>query len=447
MNVLAFQIRRQRLLDQMQANGGGIAILATAPEATRNSDNLYTFRHDSYFYYLSGFAEPEAILVLHATADTKRAILFCRDKDPEREIWDGFRYGPQAAQEIFGFDEAHSVSACAQIMPDLLADAGTLYHRYGHSVALDLQLQEWLRSVASKSRSGISTPIRGIDVLALIDEMRLFKDDAEIALLRESAHIAAIAHNRAMRAVKPGMHEYELEAEILHECKRRGAKSLSYDPIVATGANACVLHYSANDALIQNGDLILIDAGCEYASYASDITRSFPANGRFSSAQAALYSLVLAAQQAALDCAQPGRRYLDGHDAAVRVLTSGMLELGLLQKDKVGSLDDAIASLAYKQFYMHGTGHWLGLDVHDTGRYRMTERVGDEKPYRQLEAGMVITIEPGLYVRPAEGVPEQYWNIGIRIEDDILITPNGHDNLSHEAVKSIAEIESLMQGK
>jgi Xaa-Pro aminopeptidase len=302
--------------------------------------------------------------------------------------------------------------------------------------------------VRARARSGVRAPAAAIDLVPLLDEMRLFKDAGEIATMRRAAAISAGAHRRAMRAVRPGMREYEIEAELLHEFRRHGAQSPAYPPIVAAGANACVLHYFANDALCRDGDLLLIDAGCELDSYAADITRTFPVGGRFSGPQRDLYELVLAAQAAALEHVRPGRRYQDGHDAAVRVLTGGMLALGLLDRDKVGSVDDAIAAKAFQRFYMHSTGHWLGLDVHDAGYYRDVQAAPDEqgqRPYRILRPGMTLTVEPGIYVRPAEGVPEQYWNIGIRIEDDVAVTPDGHTVLSADAPKTVAEIEAEMR--
>jgi Xaa-Pro aminopeptidase len=444
-STASFISRRKQLLAHMQAQGGGVAIIATAQEMLRNNDNTFPFRHDSYFYYLSGFTEPEALIVLVADGSNQRSILFCREKNLEREIWDGFRYGPAAAQAHFGFDAAFAIDALTAEMPNILADAANLFYCSGVDRQLDTQLQSWLEVIRSKSRSGILAPDTTINVRSVLDEMRLFKEAAEITLMQNAASISGVGHARAMRAAKPGMYEYELEAELLHAFRRQGSQAPAYGSIVATGANACVLHYQSNAAQISDGDLILIDAGCEFDSYASDITRSFPANGKFSAAQKTLYELVLAAQQAALACARPGSRYMDGHDAAVKVLTQGMLDTGLLNKNKVGSLDDAIANNAFRQFYMHGTGHWLGLDVHDVGSYREANKVGTERPYRKLEAGMVITIEPGIYVRPAEGVPEQFWNIGIRIEDDILITADGHLNLSRDTPKTVTEIESEMK--
>ncbi|MES2103476.1 MAG: aminopeptidase P N-terminal domain-containing protein [Pseudomonadota bacterium] len=444
MNIESFISRRNKLLALMQEQGGGVAVIPTAREMTRNSDNHFPFRHDSYFYYLSGFSEPEAVIVLVAGPTGNRSILFCREKNLEREIWDGYRFGPEAASEQFGFDAAHACEALDTEMPRYLEDANTLFYSTGADNNLDAQMQNWLQAVRSKSRSGVTAPEKTVNVRCLLDEMRVFKDDREITLLQHAAIISGAAHARAMRFTQPGRYEYELEAELLHEFRRRGSQAPAYSSIVAAGANACVLHYQANNAQIKDGDLVLIDAGCELDSYASDITRTFPANGKFSGPQKALYELVLAGQQAALDCAHPGSRYMDGHNAAVRVLTQGMLDTGLLDKDKVGNVDDAIASGAFRQFYMHGTGHWLGLDVHDAGSYREAEKNGDEKPWRKLEAGMVLTIEPGIYVRPAQDVPEEYWNIGIRIEDDVLITADGHLNLSRDTPKTVADIEAEM---
>lgn len=438
--------RRNALLRQMQAQGGGIAILSTSREMTRNSDCFFPFRHDSYFYYLSGFTEPDAVLVLSA-GKTCQSILFCREKNPEREIWDGFMYGPEAAQKKFGFDAAYTSAELEQKLSELLADAPAVFHTQGYHTHLDDQLQRSLNIVRGKSRSGITAPSLTIDLHSILDEMRLFKDASEIALMQKAASISSEAHRRAMQITCPGMYEYELEAEMLHEFRRQGAQSPAYGSIVATGTNACILHYSANNAKIKDGDLILIDAGCEFDSYASDVTRTFPASGKFSKPQKVLYELVLAAQSAALQHAKVGAGYQDGHHAAIRVLTDGMLETGLLDKNKVGSLEDAITTNAYREFYMHGTGHWIGMDVHDVGNYReQTAPPGStEKPYRKLEPGMALTVEPGIYVRPAEGVPEQYWNIGIRIEDDVIITKKGPLNLSVDTPKTVKEIEAVMK--
>jgi Xaa-Pro aminopeptidase len=428
----------------MREQGGGVAIIPTAPEVMRNADADYPYRHDSYFYYLTGFTEPEATLVLIAGA-TDQAILFCREKNEEREIWDGYRYGPAAAKEIFGFDAAYAIDTIDTELPKLMANVNALFYALGSSQKLDAQIQAWLNSVRAQARAGITSPSKAVDIRVLLNDMRLIKDEHEIAIMQRAADISSHAHARAMRTSKAGLREYHLEAELLHEFRSQGSQFPAYGSIVATGANACVLHYRAGDAELRDGDLVLIDAGCELDSYASDITRTFPVNGKFSSPQKALYELVLNAQAAAIAVTAPGKRFTDGHDAALKVLAQGMLDTGLLNKNKVGSLDDVIANGDYRQFYMHRTGHWLGMDVHDVGDYRDHVPEGEQKPWRTLMPGMVLTIEPGIYVRPAEGVPKEFWNIGIRVEDDALVTASGCDILTHKAPKTIAEIEAVMR--
>jgi len=446
MTTASFTARRARLIAQMQAKGGGVAIIPTAHEVMRNRDADYPYRHDSYFYYLSGFTEPEAVVVLIAgPGKESRSILFCRDKNLEREIWDGYRYGPDAARQEFGFDEAFAVDTLDKEMPQLLADAPAVFYALGHDTKRDAQLQGWLQSVRALGRSGITAPSSIVDVNVLLDEMRLFKDADEIAIMKRAGIISAEAHCRAMRLSRPGLREYHLEAELLHEFRNNGSQYPAYGSIVATGANACVLHYRAGDAELKDGDLVLIDAGCELDSYASDITRTFPANGKFSGPQKELYEIVLAAQDAAIADTRPGKRFMDGHDAAVRVLAQGMLDTGLLDKNKVGSLDDVIAKGDYRQFYMHRTGHWLGMDVHDVGEYRDPATADGDKPWRTLQPGMVLTVEPGIYVRPGEGVPEKYWNIGIRIEDDAHVTSTGCEILTTAVPNKVADIEALMR--
>ena len=437
-----FEQRRQRVLAAMQP--GAVAVLPTAPEALRNGDAEYPYRHDSYFYYLSGFTEPDAVLVLVAARGEAPAqsILFCRAKNLEREIWDGFRHGPDGARATFHFDAAFPIEELDGEMTRLLADAPALWYALGHSAALDTQIKTWLAGVRRLARSGVTAPPAFHDLLVLLDEMRLLKDESEQATMLRAAQISGRAHARAMAAARPGVFEYELEAELLHEFRRSGAQSPAYTSIVAAGANACVLHYIANNAQSRDGDLVLIDAGCELDGYASDLTRTFPVNGRFTGPQRALYELVLAAQRAALDAALPGRPYTDMHDAAVKVLAGGMLELGLIDKSKAGNVDDVIAERLHQPFYMHGTGHWLGMDVHDVGAYRDVHQAG--KPSRPLQPGMVVTVEPGIYVRPAAGVPAQFWDIGIRIEDDVLITQHGHRILSDNAPKTVAEVEAAV---
>ena len=437
--------RRARVLAQMHAQGGGVAILPTAPEVMRNADADYPYRHDSYFYYLTGFTEPEATLVLVAGQED-RTILFCREKNEEREIWDGYRYGPEAAREALGLDAAYPIASIDTELPTLMANASALFYALGSNSHLDEQVKGWLNAVRAQARAGVTAPSAAIDIRVILNEMRLVKDAHEIAIMQRAADIAAEAHARAMRCSRAGLREYHLEAELLHEFRRNGSQFPAYGSIVAAGSNACVLHYRAGDAELRDGELVLIDAGCELDSYASDITRTFPVNGKFSGPQKTLYEIVLDAQYAAIAATRPGARFTDGHDAALRVLAQGMLDTGLLDKNKVGSLDDVIANGAYRQFYMHRTGHWLGMDVHDVGDYRDPAPAGAEKPWRTLAPGMVLTIEPGIYVRPAEGVPEAFWHIGIRIEDDALVSAEGCELLTRKAPKTVAEIEAVMKG-
>ena len=421
--------RRAGLAQAMQ---GGIAVLPTAPERVRNRDTHYPYRYDSHFYYLSGFPEPEAVLVIVAGAQP-RSLLFCREKNEERETWDGFRFGPEAAQERFGFDEAHPIAALDAKLTELLADQPALYYPVGADAAWDARAIGWLNAVRAQARAGIGAPERVQDVRALVDEMRLVKDAHELGLMRRAAAISALAHRRAMQAARAGRFEYELEAELLHEFRRSGAQFPAYWPIVASGANACVLHYVSNDAALRDGDLVLIDAGCELAGYASDITRTFPVGKRYSPAQREVYELVLAAQAAAMQKVRAGAAWNDPHDAAVRVLAQGMLDLKLL----CGGLDEVLEKETYKRFYMHRTGHWLGLDVHDPGDYK---RAGK---WRALAPGMVLTVEPGLYIRAADDVPDRLRGIGVRIEDDVLVTGNGCEVITAATPKSIADIEAL----
>ncbi|GAB1577901.1 aminopeptidase P N-terminal domain-containing protein [Bordetella petrii] len=440
-DIAPYADRRRRLSEQLRAAGGGIAILATAPHAVRNRDTEYPYRHDSDFFYLTGFTEPEAWLVLVAGA-SDRAILFCRAKHPEQEIWEGYRCGPEAAMERYGFDEAHAIDELDDMLPALLLDQPTLYRPFAAGGHVERRLRRWQGEAEQQGRGRRRPPARIQDLRPLLADMRLVKDAGEIAAMRQAARISAGAHARAMRAARPGMHEYELEAELLYEFRRHGAQAPAYPGIVATGANACVLHYAAGDAVLRDGELVLIDAGCEYDSYAADITRTFPANGRFNGPQRALYDLVAAAQEAAVQATAPGRSWNDGHDAAVRVLAQGMLDEGLLQ----GTLDGVLESGAYARFYMHRTGHWLGLDVHDAGDYRAGDSApGAERPWRALEPGMVLTIEPGIYVREADDVPRRFWDIGIRIEDDALVTAEGCELMTRGVPVQAREIEALMR--
>ena len=429
--------RRSRLASQMQR---GIAVVQTAPEVARNADAHYPYRFGSHFYYLTGFDEPDAVLVLMASPDAPGngapySILFCREKNLEREIWDGYRHGPETAREKFGFDAAYPISQLEEKLIELIGNQPVLFTLLGQDAAWDARMLQLRAKVQEKVRSGVSAPDEIRDVRVLLDEMRLIKDEVELGIMRRAAKISAHAHARAMQATRPGMMEYQIEAELLHEFRRHGAQAPAYTSIVAGGGHACVLHYVSNNAALREGDLLLIDAACELDGYAADITRTFPVNGRFSPAQKDVYEIVLAAQHAALEASRPGKHWNDPHEAALRVIAQGLLDLRLCS----GSLEGVLESEGYKRFYMHRTGHWLGMDVHDVGDYK----IGVD--WRKLQPGMVLTVEPGCYIRPADDVPPALWNIGIRIEDDVAITAQGNEVLSAAAPKTVAEIEALMK--
>lgn len=432
--------RRAQLMREMQALGGGVALIPTALEVTRNADSHYDFRPDSTFFYLTGFTEPEALLLLIATPNECKSILFCRTKNETREIWDGYRFGPFAAQSHFAVDEALPIDELAVHLPKLLANQPAIFAPLLENSALDIIVRDALNAARAASRSGATAPATLRDVYALTDEMRLHKDADELAWLRAAGQISAAGHVKAMQTCRVGMVETDLEAEILYSFARAGAQHAAYSSIVATGANACVLHYRAGLSPLKDGDLCLIDAGAEYGYYAGDITRTFPVNGKFSAPQRAVYEVVLAAQQAAIDATRIGATFIAPHDAAVRVLTQGLLDLGLLK----GNLEDAIANRAYQPFYMHRTGHWIGLDVHDCGAYSAGQADG-QPIWRTLQSGMMLTVEPGLYIRPAADVPEKYWNIGIRIEDDCIVTDDGCELTTRNAPVTINEIEYVMK--
>jgi Xaa-Pro aminopeptidase len=455
-----FAARRARIAAAMQAAGGGIAIVPTAPERPRNGDSDHPYRHGSDFHYLTGFAEPGAWLIV---ASDGRSTLLCRPKDAEREMWDGLRLGADAAPAALGVDEAFTLDRLDQTMVERLADQPAVWFPF-EAPGLGAQIDGWLERVRAKSRLGVEAPRAQCDLGPVLAAMRVVKDAAELATMRRAAAISAGAHVRAMRFcaarfagdAHAAIPEYEIEAELLHEFRRHGSDGPAYGSIVAAGANACVLHYVPGATPLKPGELCLIDAGCELDGYASDVTRTFPADGRFSAAQRELYDIVEAAQQAAVAATRPGARLRDGHAAAVRVLAQGMLDTGLLDRKAVGDVDAVIESAAYRKFYMHGTGHWLGRDVHDVGDYQQADEAPVEqpdwqggtvvkKPSRRLEPGMVVTIEPGLYVRPAEGVPERFWNIGIRIEDDAVVTSDGCELISRGVPVAAAEIEALMR--
>ncbi|WP_375792729.1 Xaa-Pro aminopeptidase [Nitrosomonas sp. PY1] len=426
--------RRQLFAQHMQT---GIAVIPTAPERIRNRDAHYPYRFDSYFYYLSGFTEPEAVLVIVAKTDKapEKHILFCRAKDKEREIWDGYRYGPEAAKEVFSFDETYPVTQLDEILPTLLANQTVIYTALGHDSSWDQRVIRWMNQVRDQIRTGVMAPERITDCRVILDEMRLIKSSEELQVIQEAANISVQAHQCAMQTTKPDKYEYEIEAELLYTFNRLGARFPAYTSIVAGGANACVLHYVENTAKLKSGDLLLIDAGCELHGYASDITRTFPINGKFSAAQKDIYQLVLNAQTAAIAQVKPGNLWNDPHQAALRVLAQGFIDLGLCH----GSLDAVLESEDYKRFYMHRTGHWLGMDVHDAGQYKQYGA------WRALQSGMVLTVEPGCYIRADDKVAEHFWNIGIRIEDDVVVTASDHHILTAAAPKTIADIEELMQ--
>ena len=427
-----FARRRKQLMRMMGQDA--IAILPTAPERLRNRDVEYPYRCDSDFYYLTGFAEPEAVAVLVPGRPQGEYILFCRERDPVMETWNGRRAGTEGAVDGFGADDAFPIDDIDEILPGLLESRERVFYTMGASADFDTRVINWVREIRNRARSGVHAPDEFVALDHLVHDMRLYKSRSEIKQMRTAANIAAAAHQRAMRVCRPGMMEYEIEAEFLHEFRRHGCEP-AYGSIVGGGDNGCVLHYRENDAELRDGDLLLIDAGAEYQYYASDITRTFPVNGRFSEPQRLLYQLVLDAQLAAIAEVAPGNHWNAPHDAAVKVLTKGLVKLGLLKGRPAQLIKDG----AYRRFYMHRTGHWLGMDVHDVGDYK----VGEE--WRVLEPGMVLTVEPGLYIpKGSKGVAKKWQGIGIRIEDDVLVTKDGHEVLSKAAPKGVDEIEALM---
>lgn len=428
-----FARRRRDLMATMSKNS--IAIVTSAPEQVRSRDTYFPYRQDSNFFYLTGFAEPEAVLVLIPKRPQGQYILFCRERDRAREIWDGYRAGPEGARELHGADDAFPIADIDEILPGLLEGRDRVYYALGRNRTFDTRLLDWIDGIRARARSGAVPPDEFVDLDHLVHESRLFKSAAEIKVMRKAGTISARAHCRAMRAARPGLYEFQLQAEIEHAFASEGARHPAYGSIVGGGANACVLHYVENSAALLDGDLVLIDAGCEYQHYAADITRTFPVNGRFSAPQQALYEVVLAAQIAAIDAARAGNHWDEPHRVTVQIITQGLVDLGLLK----GNVDELIARNAHAEFYMHRAGHWLGMDVHDVGDYKV------DNEWRLLEPGMVMTVEPGIYVAPDNRKVAKKWRgIGIRIEDDVLITRKGPEVLTAGVPKAVADIEHLM---
>lgn len=432
MDKTEFKKRRQQLINLMGA--GSMAILPAAPVRIRNREVHYPYRQDSNFYYLTGFPEPEALAVIVPHREQGQYILFCREKDPEKETWHGRRVGLEGACEHYGADDAFPITDVDDIVPGLMESCRRLYYPMGYYQEFDEKIMEWMNQLRGRARAGVVAPKEMVTLDHVLHEMRLCKSAAEIEVIRTAAAVTIRAHQRAMQFCRPGLFEYQLEAEISHEFLQSGCRSPAYPAIVGGGKNACILHYTDNSEVLNEGDLVLIDAGAEWDYYAADITRTFPVNGHFTKPQQLIYELVLKAQRAAIDKIYPGRHWNEPYEAAVEVVTKGLIELGLL----VGKLDVLIEEEAYKRFYMHRIGHWLGMDVHDPGEYKVDE------VWRTLKPGMVMTVEPGIYIPAAEDIAKDWWNIGVRIEDNVLVTEGGHEILTAALPKTVAEIEALM---
>ena len=433
MDIKEFKRRRKRLMDMI--GDESIAILPTASVHIRNNDVEFPFRPDSDFYYLTGYPEPEAVAVIIPDRPHGEYVLFCRERDAKKETWDGKRAGLEGACEIYGADDAFPIEDMDDILPNLLEDRERIFYTMGNDAVFDQRVLSWVNEVRDKARAGINAPDEFISLTHILHDMRLYKSRQEISAMRKAARISAVAHKSAMQACQPGLMEYQVEAELVHKFMQQGARISAYPSIVGGGANSCILHYTDNNDELKDGDVLLIDAGAEYEGYASDITRTFPVNGKFTQAQKDIYQVVLNAQLAAIEQVKPGNHWNDPHKAAIKAVTQGLVELGIL-KGKVGTL---IKEQAYAKYYMHRTGHWLGMDVHDVGDYK----VGGD--WRMLEPGMVLTVEPGLYLPAStKGLAKKWWNIGVRIEDDVLVTKDGYDVLSKDTPKTIDEIEALM---
>ncbi len=433
MNSKEYQRRRKKLMDLMGHDS--VAIIPTNQVYIRNRDVEFPFRPDSDFYYLTGYPEPEAVAILIPDREQGEYVLFCRQNDPHLEIWNGRRSGLDGAVNEYGANDSFPIEDLDEIVPGLLENCSRVYYTMGNNTALDQRVMGWVNQVRKRARAGVNAPDEFISLNHYVHEMRLYKSRSEIAAMRKAAKISAKAHRRAMQVCKPGMYEYQIEAELKYIFTQGGARHVAYPPIVGSGANSCILHYTENNSQMRDGEMLLIDAGSEYQGYASDISRTFPINGKFSNVQKQVYEIVLRAQHAAIKKVKPGNHWNEPHEAAIEILTEGMLELGILR----GKTKQLIKDQTYAKYYMHRTGHWLGMDVHDVGDYKV------EGEWRTFEAGMVLTVEPGIYM-PAgsKDLPRKWWNIGIRIEDDVLVTANGNEILSKDAPKTIEEIEALM---
>lgn len=428
-----FSRRRTRLMADMEPDS--IAIIPSANEIIRNNDVHYPFRQDSDFYYLTGFNEPDAVAVLAPGREHGEYILFCRDRDPKRELWDGYRAGPEGAIAGYNADDAFPTCDIDDILPGLIEGKSRVYYAMGRHKQFDAQVMNWVNSIRANARQGAHPPGEFIDLDHLLHDLRLYKSAAEVKVMKEAGRVSAEAHKRAMRYVSAGMYEYELEAEIMHEFARNGARLSAYSSIVGGGKNACILHYIDNNQKLKKDDLVLIDAGCELDYYAADITRTFPVSGRFTEAQKTIYNIVLEAQIAAIDAIKLGNHWNDPHDETVRVISQGLIDLGLIR----GTLADVIENESYKKYYMHRAGHWLGMDVHDVGDYKVADQ------WREFEVGMALTVEPGIYIPfDDESVPEAYRGIGVRIEDDVVLTKKGSVVLTADVPKTVDAIEALM---
>jgi Xaa-Pro aminopeptidase len=433
--TLNFSERRDLLADKVLEDSA--IIVSAASVKSRISDTEYSYRQDSNFYYLSGYEEPESLILIRPNQDKERFIIFCRDRDPLREQWDGFRTGQEGVIQDYGADAAYSINSIDEIMPKLLEGAKNIYFSMSAPCGVDAKISSWVEDIRKNTRSGAEPPQNLLSLDSILHEMRLIKESDEMDLMKQAANITTEAHIRAMQSVRPGMYEYQLEAEYLYAFNKNGARSPAYNSIVGGGNNSCILHYVENNAELQDGDLVLVDAGCEYQYYASDVTRTFPVNGKFSPEQREIYSIVLEAHKQSMEQAKPGNKWNLMHDKSVEVIVEGLLSIGLLQ----GSRDEIIDKGEYSKFYMHRIGHWLGMDVHDVGSYKQD---GDWRP---LEAGMVMTVEPGIYILDSmEGVDDKWKGIGVRIEDDIAITDSGFEILTPDVPRTIEEVEQTVQG-